>query len=339
MYARMHGPEEFERIVAAARAALERASAPAHYAKLQTEFLGRNGRLTKALKDIRTLPEQERRSAGIAGNAAKARLERLFAAARREATAKPVAPIDVTLPGERLRVGHEHPVTRVVRELETIFHGLGFTTVEGPEIEDDWHNFEALAMGPDHPARDMQDTFYLAGSEDASGRFRLLPRTHTSGVQIRAMREAQPPIRIIAPGLVYRNEAEDATHSAVFHQMEGLLVDDRVTFADLKGVLAEAARELLGADTKIRFRPSYFPYTEPSAEIDMSVPHVRDGEWLELGGCGMVHPQVLRNVKWDPKRYRGFAFGLGPARIAMLKYGIDDIRQFFAPDVRLLERF
>lgn len=339
MYDPMHDPETFDRIVTDATEALSRASGPAQYAKLQTEFLGRNGRLTKALKDIKALPEGERRTAGIAGNTAKAKLEQLFAAARREASEQPAAPADVTLPGERFRVGHRHPVLTVLRELEDIFHGLGFTTVEGPEVEDDWHNFEALGMGPDHPARDMQDTFYLAGSEGPEGRFRLLPRTHTSGVQIRAMQDAKPPIRIVAPGLVYRNEAEDATHSAVFQQMEGLLVDDRTTFADLKGVLTEAARELLGADTKIRFRPSFFPYTEPSAEIDMSVPHVRDGEWLELGGCGMVHPQVLRNVKWDPKKYRGFAFGLGPARIAMLKYGINDIRQFFAPDVRLMEQF
>ncbi|MDP9212157.1 MAG: phenylalanine--tRNA ligase subunit alpha [bacterium] len=335
----MHDPETFDQILADATEALGRASGPAQHAKLQTEFLGRNGRLTKALKDIKTLPESERRTAGIAGNTAKAKLEQLFAVARREASEQPAAPVDVTLPGEQFQVGHRHPVLAVLRELEDIFHGLGFTTVEGPEVEDDWHNFEALNMGPDHPARDMQDTFYLAGSEDAPGRFRLLPRTHTSGVQIRAMRDAKPPIRIIAPGLVYRNEAEDATHSAVFHQMEGLLVDDRTTFADLKGVLTEAARELLGVDTKIRFRPSFFPYTEPSAEIDMSVPHVRNGEWLELGGCGMVHPQVLRNVKWDPDQYLGFAFGLGPARIAMLKYGIDDIREFFAPDIRLMEQF
>ncbi|MDP4000155.1 MAG: phenylalanine--tRNA ligase subunit alpha [bacterium] len=331
----MHDPNEFEQLVADAEKALADTKTPDRRSRLATEYLGRNGKLADLIRGIKDVDEADRRKAGIAGNAAKARLEQLFDAAKNESAARPAEPVDVTLPGTSYRLGHYHPVTLVLRELEDIFRGLGFSVVDGPEVEDDWHNFEALNMPVDHPARDMQDTFYLAGSEDR----RLLPRTHTSGVQIRAMEGAEPPIRIITPGLVYRNEAEDATHSAVFHQLEGLLVDDRVTFADLKGVIASAMRALLGADAKIRFRPSYFPYTEPSAEIDMSSPRIRGGEWLELGGCGMVHPQVLRNVKWDPAKLRGFAFGLGPDRIAMLKYGIEDIRSFFAPDVRLLEQF
>lgn len=341
----MHDPNEFEQLVASAEEALAAATTPGQRSRLATEYLGRNGKLADLIRGIKDLDEADRRRAGIAGNAAKARLEQLFDAAKNESAARPAAPVDVTLPGTAYRIGHYHPVTLVLRELEDVFRGLGFSVVDGPEVEDDWHNFEALNIPADHPSRDMQDTFYLAGPEGRSGRDagsdrpRLLPRTHTSGVQIRAMEGAKPPIRIITPGLVYRNEAEDATHSAVFHQLEGLLVDDRVTFADLKGVVASAMRLLLGADAKIRFRPSYFPYTEPSAEIDMSSPHIRGGEWLELGGCGMVHPQVLRNVKWDAGKLRGFAFGLGPDRIAMLKYGIEDIRSFFAPDVRLLEQF
>lgn len=268
------------------------------------------------------------------------KLREMFAEAQiAEAKSREQKPFDETLPGTRYPQGHPHPISLVVAEIENLFLSLGFSIAEGPEVEDDWHNFAALNMGPDHPARDMQDTFYVKGSEDQRGHFTVLPRTHTSGVQIRSMRLQKPPIRIIVPGKTYRNEAEDATHSAIFTQIEGLMVDRTTTFADLKGILLTMARRLLGEKTKLRFRPSFFPYTEPSAEIDMSTPTVRDGAWIELGGAGMVHPQVLKNVGYDPRQVRGFAFGIGPDRLAMLKYGIDDLRKLYRPDIRILEQF
>ena len=239
--------------------------------------------------------------------------------------------IDVTLPGRHGERGGLHPVTRALERIAAIFARLGYQRAEGPEIEDDWHNFEALNFPPHHPARAMHDTFYF-------GDGRLL-RTHTSPVQIRAMAGKQPPIRIIAPGKVYRSDS-DQTHTPMFHQCEGLLVDEHASFADLKGTLSEFVRAFFERDFEMRFRPSYFPFTEPSAEVDIAWQQA-DGStrWLEVLGCGMVHPNVLRNVGIDPERYTGFAFGLGVERFAMLRYGVDDLRSFFDNDVRFLRQF
>ena len=237
--------------------------------------------------------------------------------------------IDVTLPGRGQRPGGLHPLTLTRERIEAFFEGIGFEVVEGPEIEDDYHNFEALNFPADHPARAMQDTFYF---EDD----RLL-RTHTSPVQIRVMKERAPPLRMIAPGRVYRSDTLDDTHSPMFHQVEGLMVDEGVSMADLKGVLHDFVRNFFERDDlPVRFRPSYFPFTEPSAEVDIGSP---EGGWLEVLGSGMVHPQVLENVGIDSERYTGFAFGMGIERLAMLRYGVDDLRLFFNNDLRFLEQF
>jgi phenylalanyl-tRNA synthetase alpha chain len=256
-------------------------------------------------------------------------------------------PFDVTAPGMLPAIGHRHPVSMVLDELVDLFWQMGYQVAEGPEVETEWHNFEALLVGKDHPARDMQDTFYLEGAN--------LPRTHTSGIQIRYMQAHKDnfPIRIIAPGKVYRNEDEDARHSWSFYQIEGLVVDKGVSLADLKGTLEQMMRGVLGDDTKIRLRSNYFPYTEPSVEmdatcvictgtgtIDNKACHLCGGSgWLELGGAGMVHPQVLRNAGIDPMEYSGFAFGFGPERLAAIKYGVDDVREFWRPNFRFLEQF
>jgi phenylalanyl-tRNA synthetase alpha chain len=255
--------------------------------------------------------------------------------------------LDVTAPGKLLGLGHRHPVSVVLDDLVDLFWQMGYQVAEGPEVETEWHNFEALLVGKDHPARDMQDTFYL---EEAH-----LPRTHTSGVQIRYMQEHRDdlPIRIIAPGKVYRNEDEDARHSWSFYQIEGLVVDKGVSLGDLKGTLEQMTRGILGDGTNVRLRSNYFPYTEPSVEMDATCVicsgtgmlkgatcHLCSGTgWLELGGAGMVHPQVLRNVGIDPEVYSGFAFGFGPERLAAIKYGVDDVREFWRPNFKFLEQF
>lgn len=336
----MPNHETFDKLLDGALERLEQADSAGAVAELRTALLGRKGTLTAALRSVGAADPAERKTLGAAGNRAKKRLEKaLQEKADSLQTGPKATPVDISLPGRLPRLGHRHPITLVLDELEHIFTGLGFSISEGPEVEDDWHNFEALNLGPEHPGRDMWDTFYVAGSKDASGNHKLLPRTHTSPVQIRAMERDGVPIRVIAPGRVYRNEAEDATHSAIFYNVEGLMVDDQTTFTDLKGVLTAMVRQLLGEETKLRFRPSYFPFTEPSAEIDVSSPHVRGGEWLELAGAGMVHPNVIKNAGHDPATYRGFAFGLGADRIAMLKYGVQDLRPFYKPDIRLLEQF
>jgi len=336
----MATPNGFKELLASATERLEQVAGPEQLEALRTEYLGRKGSLTSALRAISELPENQRKRAGQEGNRVKQELELRFKEATQALTgSKRTEPVDPTLPGTPYPLGHAHPVSLVLEEVQEVFARLGFSLVEGPEVEDDWHNFEALNMGPEHPARDMQDTFYVAGSQNKDGVYGILPRTHTSGVQIRTMEGRKPPLRIISTGKVYRNETEDATHSAVFHQVEGLMVDETTSFADLKGIMTEAVRAILGPECALRFRPSFFPYTEPSAEIDVSSPDLRNGEWLELAGSGMVHPQVLRNVGIDPKRYQGFAFGFGVERIAMLKYGVEDLRTFFKPDVRILEQF
>jgi phenylalanyl-tRNA synthetase alpha chain len=311
-----------------------------------TRYLGRErGEVTAILKGLGKLPDAQRRAVGQAANAVKTELEARLAERAEALRARELAEaldrerLDVTLPGRPTPRGHIHPVSQTVRDIARIFGQMGFNVVEGPEVETDYYNFQALNIPPDHPARDMQDTFWVVPGQ-------ILLRTQTSPNQIRVMEQMRPPVRAIVPGKVYRNEAVDATHEAVFHQVEGLLIDEYTTMADLKGVLARFAREMFGQDRRVRFRPSYFPFTEPSAEMDVSC-GVCGGKgcrgckytgWLELLGCGMVHPQVLRNVDYDPARYRGFAFGMGPERIAMQRYGVDDLRQFSANDLRFLRQ-
>ena len=300
----------------------------------KARYLGKSGALTQVLKGLSKVPASERPALGSRVNAAKERLEEALRerreriqSSRLEARLTEEA-LDVTLPGRGLAVGGLHPVTRTMERIERLFRSMGFEVADGPEIETDYHNFTALNQPENHPARSMHDTFYVAGGKH-------LLRTHTSPVQIHYMERNRPPIKIIAPGRVYRVDS-DATHSPMFHQVEGVWVDEHITFADLKGVLIGFLRLFFEReDLKVRFRPSFFPFTEPSAEIDMSF-----GEgWLEIAGAGMVHPNVLRNVGVDSERYQGFAFGLGPDRLTMLRYGVNDLRLFYENDLRFLKQF
>ncbi len=313
------------------------AAAPDELESLRVALLGKSGLVTEQLKQLGKLPPDERKAHGERVNRAKERLHEAIAArrvildeaefARRLAAER----VDISLPGRAAGIGGVHPVTRGLERIVDIFSHLGYGVAEGPEIEDDHHNFEALNFPPHHPARAMHDTFYFPDG-------RLL-RTHTSPVQIRAMRGRRPPIRVIAPGKVYRSDS-DQTHTPMFHQVEGLLVDETSSFADLKGTLAEFVRAFFERDFEMRFRPSYFPFTEPSAEVDIRWDQADGSErWLEVLGCGMVHPNVLANCGIDPERYTGFAFGLGVERFAMLRYGVDDLRQFFENDLRFLRQF
>ena len=300
----------------------------------KARYLGKSGALTKLLKGLGMLPAAERPAFGSRINAAKERLEAALNVQRERIQAQKLdarlteEALDVTLPGRGPGSGGLHPVTRTMERIETLFRSMGFEVADGPEIETDYYNFTALNQPENHPARSLHDTFYLADGKH-------LLRTHTSPIQIRYMESHRPPIKIIAPGRVYRVDS-DATHSPMFHQIEGLWVDERITFADLKGVLVEFLRRFFERDDlKVRFRPSFFPFTEPSAEIDMSF---GDG-WLEMGGAGMVHPNVLKNIDIDSERYQGFAFGLGPDRLTMLRYGVNDLRLFFENDLRFLKQF
>lgn len=305
--------------------------------ELRVRLLGKKGVLTEQLKGLGALPAAERPLAGQRINEMKAAIQTAIESRRavleeaRLARELSAGAIDVTLPGRGQEPGSMHPVTRTRLRIEQIFRQAGFHVVSGPEVEDDFHNFEALNIPQDHPARAMHDTFYFPDG-------RLL-RTHTSPVQIRSMKDRQPPIRIIAPGKVYRSDS-DQTHSPMFHQIEGLLIDETSSFADLKGTLAEFIRAFFERDFEMRFRPSYFPFTEPSAEVDIRW-DAEDGStrWLEVLGCGMVHPNVLKNCGIDPERYTGFAFGLGVERFAMLRYGVSDLRAFFENDLRFLKQF
>ena len=315
----------------------------------KARFLGKTGSLTERLKGLGKLAADERRMAGAEINRAKdaieAALEARRQALREAALAAQLAAeaLDVTLPGRGTAQGGLHPVSRTLERIEALFRSIGFVVADGPEIETDWHNFTALNTPENHPARSMHDTFYLEGRDD------VLLRTHTSPVQIRTMLDhvarygqldAMPEIRVIIPGRVYRVDS-DATHSPMFHQVEGLWVGESVSFADLKGVIADFLRKFFETDNlQVRFRPSFFPFTEPSAEIDvafMSGP--LEGRWLEIAGCGMVHPNVLRFGGIDPERYTGFAFGMGPDRLTMLRYGVNDLRLFFEGDLRFLSQF
>jgi phenylalanyl-tRNA synthetase alpha chain len=313
------------------------AAAPDVLEALRVALLGKNGSITAQLKALGTLPGDQRKLAGEAINRARDAIGQALAARKIALDAAALdarlstETIDVTLPGRNAARGGLHPVSRTLERITDIFGRLGYELADGPEIEDDWHNFEALNFPPHHPARAMHDTFYF-------GDGRLL-RTHTSGVQVRYMKEHAPPLRMIAAGKVYRSDS-DQTHTPMFHQVEGLLVDEHASFADLKGTLSEFVRAFFERDFEMRFRPSYFPFTEPSAEVDIAWQQP-DGStrWLEVLGCGMVHPSVLRNVGIDPERYTGFAFGLGVERFAMLRYGVDDLRSFFDNDVRFLRQF
>lgn len=303
-------------------------------------WIGPHGKFTALMKQLASLSKEERPVAGKTINAAKMELETALAA-RREAlelkTAIPAEPTDFTLPGRRRLLGKLHPLTQVTDDIVRAFRKIGFVVADGPEIEDEFHCFDALNTPADHPARDTQDTFYV--NTPASPAKRLL-RTHTSSVQIRVMKRQPPPIRIIAPGRVYRRDNADATHNPTFQQIEGLYVDKNVTVGDLKGTVEFVFKEVLGEDVRLRFRPHYFSYTEPSLEIDFSNSLVKKlgKDWLEIAGCGMVHPQVFENVGYDPEIWTGWAFGFGIERIAMLRYGISDIRLFYENDLRFLRQ-
>ncbi len=330
--------DELEPLKNQALEALQAASDLPALDRAKGTFLGPEGRFTALMKQLGSLPREERPAAGKAINAAKSELEAALLARRDTlelAASLPGHPTDLTAPGRRRTLGRLHPLTQVTDDIVRAFRRLGFAVADGPEIEDDHHCFDALNTPKDHPARDSQDTFYL----DAPSR--PLLRTHTSSVQIRVMQKQPPPVRIIVPGRVYRRDNADATHNPTFHQVEGLYVDRGVTVADLKGTVEFVFRELMGADTRIRFRPHYFSYTEPSFEIDFSNALVtRLGkDWLEIAGCGMVHPQVFENVGYDPEVWTGWAFGFGIERIAMIRYGINDIRLFYENDTRFLRQF
>ena len=337
-----------------ALAALNSLSKPEEVEEWRVAHLGRRGSLTVALRGIGALPAEARPEAGEAGNRAKLALEEGLAQkleALRESEAARLAAedqLDVTLPGRPILQGRLHPTTQIVRQICNAFASMGFQVVEGPEIEWDHYNFEALNIPRDHPARDMWNTLWIDQRNEA-GDYPMLLRTHTSPMQARVMESMQPPVRVIVPGKCYRYEATDATHEWHFYQVEGLAVDDGITFADLKGTLYEFARTLFGSERKVRFRCDYFPFVEPG--VDMSIDCFacdgsgtgcricRDTGWIEIMGAGMVHPKVLEGVGYDSSKYTGFAFGLGPERIAMLKYGIDDIRHFYANDLRFLRQF
>lgn len=330
---------------------IQQADREADLEQVRVEVLGRSGSLTLRLRGLKDLPAEERPRAGqelnLLRQTIEARLEdRLRAVKERsQVQALQAERVDVTLPGARWERGRLHPLTLVIDQIVDIFAGMGFEIARGPDIEDDYHNFEALNFPKDHPARDMQDTFFVAGE-------RLL-RTHTSPVQIRTMELRQPPLQVIVPGAVYRHD-DDATHSPMFHQVEGFMVDRDISFANLKGVLTHFLKQIFGRDLAVRFRPSFFPFTEPSAEIDIQCVICGGGGksangqncrvckasgWLEILGAGMIDPNVFKFVGYDPEAVSGFAFGMGVERIAMLKYGIDDIRLFFANDLRFLRQF
>ena len=330
---------------------LAAASTEADLRAVRDRYLARKGGLVSALlKSLGSAPPETRPRLGHLANTLKQnieqRLEERLAAAASERL--PRGAVDVTLPGRRPALGHRHPLSIARERIEAIFTRMGFLVIEGPELEDDYHNFEALNMPAEHPARDMQDTLYLASPVRSSvGSPATLLRTHTSGMQIRYMEQHQPPVRLIAPGRVYRRDNLDLTHTPMFTQVEGLVVGEGVTLADLKGTLFVFLRELFGQDRQIRFRPSFFPYTEPSAEVDISCLSCggsgcavckRTG-WIEILGSGMVHPAVFEAVGYDPERYTGWAFGMGIERVAMLKWGVEDIRLFYENDLRFLEQF
>ncbi|MDR0775873.1 MAG: phenylalanine--tRNA ligase subunit alpha [Azonexus sp.] len=346
--------DNLDQIVGEARAAFAALSDPDALEQAKARFLGKSGQITELLKGLGKLPPEEKKTAGAAINVAKTAVENALNE-RREAIRQAALEarlaeeaLDVTLPGRSEQRGGLHPVTRSLERIEALFASIGFEVADGPEIEDDFHNFTALNTPEDHPARSMHDTFYLQ-NPDGSLADKVLLRTHTSPIQARYMQAHvakyghlthMPEIRIIAPGRVYRVDS-DATHSPMFHQVEGLWVGEDVSFADLKGVIADFLRSFFETDDlSVRFRPSFFPFTEPSAEIDVAfMSGALKGRWLEIAGCGMVHPNVLKIAGIDPEKYTGFAFGFGPDRLTMLRYGVNDLRLFFEGDLRFLRQF
>lgn len=337
--------EQLEKIKSEALAKLGAADKLETLNDIRVAYLGKKGELTTVLKSMKDVAPEDRPKVGQMVNEVRAIIENkleetreaLARKAREEQMAKEV--IDVTLPANRGRMGHSHPNAIALAEVERIFTGMGYEVVEGPEVEYDRYNFEKLNIPKGHPARDEQDTFYINEN--------ILLRSQTSPVQVRTMENRKPPIRIIAPGRVFRSDAVDATHSPSFHQIEGLVIDKHVTFADLKGTLAEFAKELFGPETRVKFRPHHFPFTEPSAEVDVSCfkcggkgcRFCKGSGWIEILGCGMVHPRVLEMCDIDPNEYSGFAFGVGLERIALLKYEIDDMRLLYENDARFLKQF
>ena len=337
--------EQLEQIRAEAEAAMENAASLQELDAVRVKYLGKKGELTAVLKTMGKLSPEERPKVGQMANEVREvitagidRRNELLKAAQQELKLK-AETIDVTLPGTKVEIGHRHPLSIVLDEVKEIFLGMGFEVVGGPEVEWDYYNFEALNIPKDHPARDTQDTFYITEN--------MLLRTQTSGVQIRTMENKKPPIRMIAPGRVFRSDAVDATHSPLFHQIEGMAIDEGITMGDRKGTLETFAKKLYGEQTKIRLRPHHFPFTEPSCEIDVSCfkcggcgCSMCKGEgWIEILGGGMVHPKVLRTGGIDPEKYSGFAFGVGLERIAMFRFGLDDMRLLYENDVRFLDQF
>ncbi len=337
--------EKLEQIKAEALGQIEESGALEKLNEIRIRYLGKKGELTQVLKGMKDVAPQDRPGVGQMVNEARAVIEdkleetrkRLAARAREEQLKN--EEIDVTLPARKMAMAHSHPCTVALEEVERIFIGMGYEVVEGPEVEYDYYNFQALNIPKGHPARDEQDTFYINDS--------IVLRSQTSPVQVRIMEKQKPPIRIIAPGRVFRSDEVDATHSPCFHQVEGLVIDKKVTFADLKGTLDQFAKELFGEETRVKFRPHHFPFTEPSAEVDVSCfkcggkgcRFCKGSGWIEILGCGMVHPNVLKMSGIDPEEYSGFAFGMGLERIALLKYEIDDMRLLYENDERFLKQF
>jgi phenylalanyl-tRNA synthetase alpha chain len=346
-------PESVAALVAQFETEIARATSFAEAKSLRDRYLARkNGVVAAWMALIGSAPPDQKKNIGKYANELKQAIESRWTAYEETAReARPAGAVDVTLPGRVTPLGHRHPLTTVRNELEAIFGRMGFTVVEGPEAEDEWHCFDALNMPAEHPARDMQDTLYLAepiqGGMGRADDLRTLLRTHTSSMQIRYMQAHQPPIRIVAPGRVYRRDDLDVTHSPAFSQIEALVVDEGISLADLKGTLLAFARQMFSPTSRVRFRPSFFPYTEPSAEIDLSCwqcdgvgcAMCKKTGWIELGGCGMVHPAVFEAVGYDSERYTGFAWGIGVERIAILRYQVEDIRLFYENDLRFLEQF
>jgi phenylalanyl-tRNA synthetase alpha chain len=324
---------ELEAIIEEARSAVENANTPAELDAVRVAYMGKKGSITDLMKGLGKLSNEERPAAGQKINLAKQEVQGLISVklkAQQDAqlNEKLVAEsVDVTLPGRSRQIGNLHPVSRTIARIEAFFGDLGFEVKTGPEVEDGFHNFDALNIPANHPARADHDTFYFNPD--------MMLRTQTSGVQIRTMEAQKPPLRIISPGRVYRNDY-DQTHTPMFHQIEGLMVDKKVSFAELKGVLHDFLNHFFEEEMTVRFRPSYFPFTEPSAEVDVMG---KDGKWLEVLGCGMVHPNVLKAVNIDPEQYTGFAFGMGVERLTMLRYGVNDLRAFFENDLRFLKQF
>ncbi|HDZ57097.1 MAG TPA: phenylalanine--tRNA ligase subunit alpha [Pseudomonas xinjiangensis] len=332
--------ENLDALVSQALEAVQQAADVNALEQIRVQYLGKKGELTQVMKTLGNIPAEERPKVGAMVNEAKDQVQSVLNARKADMEAAALNDklaaerVDVTLPGRGQLSGGLHPVTRTMERIEEFFTHVGYTVEEGPEVEDDYHNFEALNIPGHHPARAMHDTFYFNAN--------TLLRTHTSPVQVRTMESQQPPIRIVCPGRVYRCDS-DQTHSPMFHQVEGLLIDEGVSFADLKGTIEQFLREFFEADLEVRFRPSFFPFTEPSAEVDIRRVVTKNGEekadWLEVLGCGMVHPNVLRMSGIDPEKYSGFAFGMGVERLAMLRYGVGDLRIFFDNDLRFLEQF